>query len=611
MCGIVGYLESVPSTLEEQMVDRIEKMKKQLIHRGPDDEGHWIDPALGVALGHRRLAILDLSPRGHQPMKSANERFVIVFNGEIYNSKDRQHELGNLGHVFKGSSDTEVILAAVVQWGFATALARFNGMFAIAVWDRQLHQLMLARDRVGKKPLYYGKVGVSTWAFASELKALRAMPESNSSISLAAMTAYTRYGFVPSPYSIYEHIFKLPAGSWIVLGEGFERPEPRNYAPWMTTSESLHSALKGAVSRRMLSDVPLGALLSGGTDSSLIVALMQEQSAKPVKTFSLGLLDASLDEARYAKKIAHILGTEHTEFYVTSKEAQRVIPSLPSVYDEPFSDSSQIPTIIVCELAKSSVTVVLSGDGGDELFGGYLRYHWSRTFWQLSRHLPEPTRRLVARLITTIGPKILPFSPGWQEKCLRLADLLKLSSPRELYRSLLSPWREPESLLNRWEQPTTYVDLADEDKDVFRWMMKLDFGFYLPDDILVKVDRASMSVGLEARCPLLDYDVIETAKLFQTSELTDRRESKAPLLAMLKSYVPAYNHPKKGFAVPISQWLRSDLKMWAEELLSDVGEDGWYRREPILRRWREHQSGTRDWSASLWTVLMFQAWLRR
>jgi len=644
VCGLVGLAGSVgpdANGICRRMADSIE-------HRGPNDSGIWVDGSAGVALGHRRLSIQDLSPLGHQPMVSASGRYVVAYNGEIYNFRQLQQELQSRGYTFRGHSDTEVLLAAVEAWGVEGALERFVGMFAFALWDREDRVLVLARDRLGEKPLYYGWQGGS-FIFASELKALRQHPEWKGEVDRDALALYMRHNYVPAPWSIYRGIRKLLPGTLLRIPAGLrpgELPEPEPYwsaaevaeaglrHPFQGTEddavEALDRLLRESLGDKMISDVPLGAFLSGGYDSSLVVALMQELSEQPVKTFSIGFHEEAYNEAHHAVKVARHLGTDHTELYVTSEEAMAVIPDLPRLYDEPFADSSQIPTFLVSRLARQQVTVILSGDGGDELFGGYNRYAQGLEILSRLHRLPRPARWLLAGSLRALPPgawdrlfalasPLLPASMKVRlagDKLHKLAGILGLEGEKALYRGLVSHWDAPEQVVpGSRERPTALTDPGRQARleDFTDYMMFTDLVSYLPDDILVKVDRASMGVSLEARVPLLDHRIVEFAwRLPRRMKVRDG-QGKWILRQVLYRYVPReiMERPKMGFGVPIDHWLRGPLREWAESLLDErrLREEGWFHPEPILRKWREHLSGQRNWAYHLWDVLMFQSWL--
>lgn len=649
MCGITGHLTAGLS--RERSLSVLTKMTSTLTHRGPDSAGYWADEQVGIALGHRRLAIIDLTPEGHQPMHSACGRYVIAFNGEIYNYKALRSELeaatpgGAL--FFRGHSDTEVMLAAIAHWGVEPALQRFNGMFAFALWDRQERKLHLARDRIGEKPLYYGWVG-GHFVFGSELKALRAYPDFKAEIDRGALTLYLRHNYIPAPYSIFQGIFKLPPGTRLTVdGDGSKTlPSPQPYWScrdiaergvadpfrWSDTEavEQLDTLLRDAVKLRMEADVPLGAFLSGGIDSSVVVALMQAQSARQVETFSIGFRERKYNEAEHAKAVATHLGTKHTELYVTPQEAMAVIPRLATLYDEPFADPSQIPTFLVSNLARQSVTVSLSGDGGDELFAGYPRYFGSRDHWARIGSYPAPVRQAIAKRLHAVSPQTWdrafglasPVTPAKLKKYASaervgdFADVLSSGTPDALYRWAISQWKYPEYVvLGGHEYPTVMGDPSQraELPEFTDRMLYYDSMMYLPDDILVKLDRASMGVSLESRVPILDHRVVEFAWKVPLAMKIKNGQGKWPLRQVLYKYVPQemVERPKMGFAVPLDEWLRGSLRDWAENLLNErrLREEGFFDPVPIRKRWSEHLAGTRNWHNELWVILMFHMWL--
>ena len=608
-------------------------MARTLAHRGPDSEGIWFDAAVGIALGHRRLAVVDLSPAGSQPMTSASGRYVVVFNGEIYNFLDLRAELERSGAApgFRGHSDTEVMLACFERWGVVESTARLNGMFAFAVWDRVQRKLHLARDPLGEKPLYYGWTSHSL-LFGSELKSLRAHPEFAGRIDRGALALYLERGYVPAPYSIYQDVFKLPPGTVLTVDAGkreekvtrfwsFKDAAERGCAnPFVGSEEEarrqLERLLADAIKIRMIADVPLGAFLSGGIDSSLVVALMQSISSKPVRTFTIGFHEDSYNEAEAARQVARHLRTEHTEWYITSEEARAVVPRLPALYDEPFADSSQVPTFLVSALARQHVTVSLSGDGGDELFGGYGRYgrisNLRRGLSRLGCQRPVVAGAMGAIARAGAGLPLVPRR--LVHRLRRLAALAPLQDPAAFYDAAcgygtagivrgaveLSPPRAlPE------ERPRSDNFLAG--------MMAADTLVYLPDDILVKVDRAAMGVSLESRIPLLDPRVVEFAWTLPDNLKIRGGETKWILRRILYRHVPPklVERPKRGFAVPVAEWMRGPLREWAEELLDArrIGREGYLEPEPVRRRWSEHLAGRYDHSGALWCALMFQAWL--
>jgi asparagine synthase (glutamine-hydrolysing) len=645
MCGIAGYWDRSNQTSPEVSQAIVTAMTDTLFQRGPDSSGVWLDPAAGVALGHRRLAILDLSPEGAQPMLSADGRYLIVFNGEIYNFEGLRSTLIELGYHFRGHSDTEVMLAAITEWGLTAAVQKFIGMFAFALWDTQARVLHLCRDRAGEKPLYYGWVG-NTLLFGSELKALVAHPDWQGQIDRSALTLFVRYGYIPAPHSIYQGISKLTPGTILSFeGEQLHTAAPIPYWDLQTVVEKgirepfqgsdreaisqLDKLLREIIQAQMVADVPLGAFLSGGIDSSTIVALMQAQSSRPIKTFSIGFTEQQYNEAEYAKAVAAHLGTEHTELYVTPTDALNVIPKLPQLYDEPFADSSQIPTFLLSEMTRQHVTVSLSGDAGDELFGGYSRYFLGSDIWQKISWIPVSIRQFYAKLLVSVSPKrwdlivdkigsVVPQLDKVQagRKIHKIAGALGSKQPLEMYRELLSSWKHPAELVLNSTEPETIVTHPPEwlDRlDFAEQMMYLDAMSYLPDDILVKVDRAAMAVSLESRVPFLDRRVIEFAwQLPLSMKLRDDR-GKWLLRQVLDQYVPSplIDRPKMGFGVPLDGWLRLELRDWAESLLDAqrLEREGFFNVRAVRQQWTEHQSGEFDRSASLWNILMFQAWL--
>jgi asparagine synthase (glutamine-hydrolysing) len=654
MCGIAGF-RSLGAPLAPDRLRRItQAMTATLTHRGPDDADLWLDPEAGLALGHRRLSIIDLSAAGRQPMASACGRYVITYNGEIYNFRELRAQLEQHGHAFRGHSDTEVLLAALAHWGVAEALGRVNGMFAFALWDRQQRRLILARDRAGKKPLYYGWCGDS-FLFGSELKALRAHPAFDGTVDRDALGLFIQYSWMPAPYSIYAGIRQLPAGTTLTVEDGGEpgAAEPKVYwsahevatrgghAPASMSLEqatdALENVLRDAVACRMIADVSLGAFLSGGIDSSTVVALMQSVSSKPVQTFAIGFHEASYNEAEHAKAIAQHLQTDHTELYVTPDDCLEVIPRLPTLYDEPFADYSQIPTFLVSRLARSKVTVALSGDGGDELFGGYNDYAKNLRDWQRQqsvwRHCPPVVRRHVANLLTELGQSgrralgvddpadaeagalrsRLAKKLGKLEK--RGRRILPFDSGAELHASLRARVERADQLvLGARPAPSGLTDpdgWAGVD-DPLLGMMLVDFTTYMADDILTKVDRASMGVSLEVRCPLLDPRVVELAWSLPSSMRMGPQGGKHVLRNLLARHVPRelFERPKQGFNIPIEEWLRGPLRDWAEALLDEhrLHQEGFFRPRPVRRIWEDHLSGQRPRTFVVWSLLTFQAW---
>jgi asparagine synthase (glutamine-hydrolysing) len=647
MCGLTGIFRPTPGR-GASVGTLVEGMAAALAHRGPDDADVFVDDAAGVALAHRRLSILDLSPTGHQPMTSASGRFVIIFNGEIYNHLDLRGELSgkiDVGRGWRGRSDTETLLAAFEAWGVEKALGKAIGMFALAMWDRETRTLMLARDRLGEKPMYYGWLGPS-FVFGSELKAIRAHPAFAGVVDRGALALFLRHGYVPAPYSIYRDIRKLPPAT--ILTVTGESRDCRLSCYWsaravaetgaatpieMSDAEAisaLEEVLGEAVAGQMVADVALGAFLSGGIDSSTVVAMMQSRSDRPVKSFTIGFGESGYDEAKHARAVADHLGTDHTELYVSPAQARAVIPRLPRVYDEPFADSSQIPTFLIAELARRQVTVALSGDGGDEVFGGYNRYVWAAETWRRMHRVPRGLRRAASGLITAVAPTTWTgmFRRGAAlvperyrvaeagDKLHKLAEILALDRQEEIYRALVSHWNSPDGPVAGGEEPPS--QLTDQRAwarlpDFERRMMYLDLVTYLPDDILVKVDRAAMSVSLETRAPFLDPRVVEFAWRLPLSQKIRGGQGKWLLRQLLYRHVPRHlvERPKMGFAIPVAAWLRGPLRDWAEGLLDErrLKAEGYFHPGPIRRRWREHLEGRRNRAGELWSVLMFQAWL--
>lgn len=641
MCGFLGFFGGeIGSDGDEAL---LRSMADTLIHRGPDDGGVWCDGVKRIGLGHRRLAVVDLSPAGHQPMISASERYVIAFNGEIYNHLDLRLELKE--QTWRGHSDTETLLAGIEAWGLEATLKKSIGMFAFALWDRQTHSLMLARDRMGEKPLYYGWQGSGNervFLFGSELKALKAHPAFVAEIDRGALCLMLRHNYIPAPYSIYQGIAKLEPGC--LLSISLAQPEQKIYKYWdvvdvaragvaqpftgkpVDAVDALEVLVKDAVRQQMVADVPLGAFLSGGVDSSTVVALMQAQSSRPVKTFTIGFNEEGYNEAVHAKAVAQHLGTEHTELYVSPQQAMEVIPRLPSLYCEPFADSSQIPTFLVSQLAKQHVTVSLSGDAGDELFCGYNRYQITENLWRKLAIVPAPMRALAAKGITALSPSawdslanIIPGANRYAalgDKLHKGAGVLSSATVDELYLGMVSHLRDPASwVIGGQEPPTRLTGLRPDlgGLGVVERMMALDTISYLPDDILVKVDRAGMGVSLEGRMPFLDHRVVEFAWSLPLENKLCDGQTKWPLRQLLYRHVPRelIDRPKMGFGVPLHDWLRGPLREWAEGLLNEdrLRREGFFYPAPIQTMWEEHLSGQRNWMAQLWNVLIFQAWL--
>ncbi len=643
MCGITGYLSRSSQTLETHHAQLL-RMTDAIVHRGPDGDGHWVDPERGVALGHRRLAIVDLSPAGAQPMHSSCGRYVLVFNGEIYNHQQLREQLQP--HDWRGHSDTETMLAGFSRWGLIGTLERLVGMFALAVWDRERRSLLLARDRMGEKPLYYGRLPAGDLVFGSELKALRAHPQWQGEIDRNALALYMRHNAVPAPHSIYRGISKLMPGEWLEFGPDGQQRQGRYWqletlaeqpqdlaiaADERAATDRLEALLSQAVAGQMVADVPLGAFLSGGVDSSTIVALMQRQSAQPVRTFSIGFDVPGYDEAVHAKAVARHLGTDHTELYVRPEDALAVIPRLPAIYDEPFADSSQIPTFLVCQMARRHVTVALSGDAGDELFAGYNRYLLADQVWRRLAAVPLPLRRAAATLLLALPPG------GWNrlgslagtvvpalarhgaigDKLHKFAaSVLPAASVEQMYRALVSHWQQPDALVLGAHEAPSLLDgmrLDRPGRHVIDAMALIDQQTYLPDDILVKVDRAAMANSLETRVPMLDHRVVEFALQLPMSLKLRAGSGKWLLRQVLYRHVPRelIERPKQGFAVPLDQWLRGPLRPWAEHLLDAqrLQSQGLLNPAMVSQKWQEHLCGRRNWQYLLWDVLMLQAWL--
>lgn len=642
MCGIAGFLVDPSSrTSLDQLKSIANAMHVSLEHRGPDDHGIWVDPEAGVALVHRRLSIVDLSPAGHQPMHSADGRHVIVYNGEVYSHLPIRAEIEATGHRFRGHSDTEVMLESFARYGIRATADRLIGMFAIAIWDKQTRTLKLLRDRLGIKPIYWAKIA-GLFMFGSELKALRQHPGWTPRIEPAAVASFTRHNYIPAPHSIYQGVHKLEPGTILTLEFG---REPQLEKFWdvrqvaldgirnpltgddASLVEQLETLLVDAVRKRMMADVPLGAFLSGGIDSSTVVALMKAANVGPVKTFSIGFEEKAFNEAPHAAAIAKHLGTDHTELIVRSQQALEVVPKLSEIFDEPFADSSQIPTYLVSAMTREHVTVALSGDGGDELFSGYNRYQLTRRSWRMLSLVPAPLRRALAAGLTSVSTErwnaifeylpehSYPRLPG--DKIHKFANVLGLNDVDELYRRLISHWdpsriapsvAEARGVLWDSSVRTDFPNLLDR-------MQFLDSVTYLPDDILTKVDRASMAVALEARVPLLDHRVVEMAWRLPHSVKIRRGVSKWLLRQVLYRHVPKslVERPKMGFAIPLDEWLRGPLRQWAENLLSEkrLRETDFFDVALIRRHWAEHLSRKRNWQYALWDVLMFEAWRER
>jgi asparagine synthase (glutamine-hydrolysing) len=645
MCGVAGVFASGGRSPEE--LERIAlRMSGAIAHRGPDDDGVWVDPTAGVALGFRRLAIVDLSAQGHQPMRSASGRYIIIFNGEVYNHRILRRELESSGCSFRGHSDTEVILAAFDRWGIERAVRRFIGMFAIAVWDASRRELSLVRDRLGIKPLFvYQRDGLVS--FGSELKALLAGPEFDRTVDTSALTSYLRYLYVPAPQSIFRYVVKLAPGHILTIADP-TAPLPASVPFWAAETAArdgqaaqfsggdeeavaeLEALLTDAVRLRMQADVPLGALLSGGIDSSAVVALMQASADRPVKTFTIGFDQHDFNEAAHARAVANHLGTDHTELHLTGADALAVVPRLAEMFDEPLADPSQIPTFLVCELARREVTVALTGDGGDELFGGYNRYIQGESLIEGFQRWPGLLRRFSASGLTSVSPRtwnrmrdtlrpVFPVAGRTRllgEKMHKLGGLLRAESTQGMYRSLLSAWQDPEELVVGGGGSAGNGDgslESDSQLALMERMMLADQTSYLPDDLLAKVDRASMAVSLEARVPILDHRVVEFSwRLPRGFKVRDGR-GKWILREILYKHVPRalVDREKMGFSVPLAQWLAGPLRTWAGDLLLSGETEGFLRSTVVRREWDRFLAGDSSNAAGIWAVVMFRAWQDR
>lgn len=641
MCGLAGAVSSGARRFRTDEAS-IRAMTDALIHRGPDDSGLWVDAQAGVVLGSRRLAIIDLSAAGHMPMNSSCGQVVVAYNGEVYNAGELRAELEAVGRKFRGTSDTEVIVEGCAVWGVEKTIRRLIGMFAIAVWEKRFQRLSLVRDRLGIKPLYWwwseGRI-----VFASELKALMCHPDFSRQVDRDSAAAFLRFSYVPAPHTIFQDVYKLEPGQLLTLDRD---GEPRLSKFWSMDEVArtglagratvrderevqgeLENLLKDAVRRRMISDVPLGAFLSGGIDSSTIVALMQTQSDRPIRTFSIGFHQSGYNEAEHAAAVARHLGTDHTEMYVTPEDAMAVIPSMPDYYDEPFADSSQIPTYLISRLTKQHVTVALSGDGGDEVFCGYTRYLAAQRYALLLFNTPQPLRSSLSAVLRQVPPqawdRIFALVPRSHRpshpatKMHKLAELLR-SGPNDVYRQLVSHWTTPADLISGTEekQSPAWSEASGIDfPDMIDRMQYLDTITYLPDDILTKVDRASMAVSLEVRVPFLDHRVVEYVWGLPQHMKLRSGETKWILRQILDSYVPRslIDRPKMGFGVPIGEWMRGPLKEWAGDMLSEtsLAKFGLISPGPVQQRWREHLAGQANWEYLLWDVLMLQSWCDR
>lgn len=643
MCGIVGVVSANVGTV---LPEKIRAMTDTLTHRGPDGSGHWTSTNSTVGLGHRRLSVIDVSDNGTQPMISQSGRYVMSYNGEIYNFKPLRKLLENRNHAFVGDSDSEVILAACEEWGIYGAVERFNGMFAIALWDRDTSELFLVRDRIGIKPLYYS-LHQNTFTFASELRPLVTWRQELPPISKQGLNEFFRLGYVPSPLSIFEGIYKLEPGHVLKFSKGQIRDNrsywnldavvqsghKNQFSDDVSALTAIEEQLSSSIANHMVSDVPIGAFLSGGIDSSMVAALMQKQSSKPIKTFSIGFTESAYNEAIYAAAVAKHLGTDHNELYISDQDALNVIPSLPDIYDEPFADISQIPTYIVSKLARSQVTVALSGDGGDELFGGYNRYLFADQFWKKLNGYPRLLRKVAATAMKYPSERrwdsffkstkfMMPNSlqmahPG--QKMHKLSAILPSENLRQMHSKLISKWANPELILDSdwFSQRELFSETLRETEILSPAIQQSlwDSKTYMVDDILTKVDRASMNVGLEARVPLLDHNLVELAwRLPENMKIRDG-SGKWILKQLLQKYVPQslFDRPKMGFSVPVDRWLRGSLREWADSHFekNKLHQQGYLNPIHLRDTWDQHLMGKPESGAALWTALIFQQWLEK
>ena len=636
MCGLSGFIDSNRSFNNDEMHALIKKMTRELIHRGPDDEGYWCDNKNHIALGFRRLAIIETSQIGHQPMVSEDNQFAMVFNGEIYNYIEIKQQLALEGVLIEANSDSVVLFNALMHWGVEKTLSLVNGMFAIAFWHGHQKKLYLLRDRLGQKPLYYFFDGKKL-LFSSELKAMIQYPDFDRTLNQEALYAYLKYAYVPEPLAIYKNTYKVNPGEFLVYSA--DSCSVQSHVYWDLKSvcqqkeselshteltEKLHEQLKQSVKLRMRADVPFGSFLSGGIDSSLITALMQAESSQQVKTFSIGFNEANFNEAHYAKQVAAHLGTDHHELYVSYDDARAVIPNLAAIYDEPFADMSQIPTYILSKFARTQVTMALSGDGGDESFAGYNRHYWVTNIWNYLGRNPAIVKKLLSQIIKSISPNrwdklssyvnpLLPEKLQYSQvgdKLYKLVPFLEGASPIQVYELLISCFKDPNQLLKNSASFSSYESLSD--LSLVKEMMYRDTKHYLPGDILTKVDRASMAVSLEVRSPFLDYQVVEQAWQLPMDMKMQGSNGKLVLKQLLARYVPTalFERPKMGFGVPMADWLRGPLRDWAGSLLSSssIEKTAVFQPELVQRYWQEHLSGHYNRQSQLWTILMFQEW---
>ncbi len=648
MCGISGIID-IKNIYKHNNALCIKNMCKKLYHRGPNSFGTWEDNKLGVYLGHTRLSIIDTTMNGSQPMASSSGRYILVFNGEIYNHKELKNDISfihNNNYEWKGQSDSEILVASIETWGVRETLNKLTGMFAFAIFDRKECKLTLVRDRFGEKPLYYGFQN-NIFLFASELKAIKTHPAFENSLNINSIGQVLSNSCVIAPDTIYKGILKLNPASYLTLsinhGEKIDIDKPVSYWDIINTiingknnpfrgddDEAIfcvNELLKNSISKQMISDVPIGAFLSGGIDSSLVVSIMQSLSKNKVKTFTIGFNEDGYNEAKHAKKIANYLDTDHTELYVSASEALSVIPKIPKIYDEPFSDSSQIPTFLVSQLAAKDVSVSLSGDGGDELFGGYNRYIYTKNWWSIIQKFPFFFRKRTANLLNSISPSLWNsignnvnrifknniIGNSFENKIEKISGALKINSTINLYKYFISNWKNPNNALINSSRMNTFFMPNDLNLNIVEQMMYLDTINYLPNDILVKLDRASMAVSLESRVPMLDHKLAEFSWTLPLDKKIRNNQGKWILKKTLSQYLPneLIDRPKMGFGVPIDYWLRNSLNEWAENLLdeSKLRKEGYFNPKAIRKKWDEHIEGKRNWQHQLWAVLMFQAWL--
>ena len=650
MCGFAGFMPSQELKPKSSLI--IKEMIEAIHHRGPDGSGTWQATDGTISLGHKRLAIVDLSNAGHQPMQSYDNHFTIVFNGEIYNHLELREKLSislNKNFLWQGSSDTETLLTAITEWGLEAALKSSVGMFAFALWDHKDEKLILARDRMGEKPLYFGKTNDS-FIFSSELKSITQFPNFNNQVSKRGLREYLKYNYIPAPWSIYDGIFKLIPGSYAIVTKDhqikfknfwsiediFSKGKKESFKNYNEAVQSIEKSLNEAISLQMMADVPLGAFLSGGIDSSTIAAIMQSQSNDPIKTFTIAFENPSYNEAPFAREIAKYLGTDHQEILVTDNEAKEIIPKLSTMYDEPFADSSQIPTHLVCKAARQHVTVALSGDAADELFGGYNRYTWTPIIWSKFSWMPFIIRRILGKIIQFVPPSLVNLFEDWvnlllpeKKKMKRSSDKFhKIGSSLEFSKTLNEfchhfalVWQNPDEIINMKNSEDIYSDLSQNKtqnyiaQDEISQMMFDDLISYLPDDILCKVDRAAMSVSLETRVPFLDHRLVEISSRVPLSMKIRSSQGKYILREILYKHIPPelIDRPKAGFAIPVGDWIKGPLREWAEKLLDPIRikNEGFFNVQQIQKMWRQHQSGKHDWTSKLWGILIFQSWLEK